>query len=86
MTMGCTENGEIELFLSGNVKEADMEKTFIPVTKYLVQFLNPGWGWEPFEKSVEDKEAAKKIQRKARNETGCRTRIVAFKTNKYVED
>ena len=86
MTMGCTENGEIELFLSGNVKEADMEKTFIPVTKHLVQFLNPGWGWESFEESVEDKEAAKKIQRKARNETGCKTRIVAFETNKYVED
>ena len=84
--MELVENGEIELFLSGNVKEADMEKTFIPVTKYLVQFLNPGWGWEPFEKSVEDKEAAKKIQRKARNETGCRTRIVAFETNKYVEE
>ena len=84
--MELVENGEIELFLSGNVKEADMEKTFIPVTKYLVQFLNPGWGWEPFEKSVEDKEAAKKIQRKARNETGCRTRIVAFETNKYMED
>ena len=63
-----------------------MEKTFIPVTKYLVQFLNPGWGWESFEESVEDKEAAKKIQRKARNETGCKTRIVAFETNKYVED
>ena len=63
-----------------------MEKTFIPVTKYLVQFLNPGWGWESFEESVEDKEAAKKIQRKARNETGCRTRIVAFETNKYMED
>ena len=63
-----------------------MEKTFIPVTKYLVQFLNPGWGWESFEESVEDKEDAKKIQRKARNETGCRTRIVAFETNKYMED
>ena len=84
--MELVENGEIELFLSGNVKEANMEKTFIPVTKYLVQFLNPGWGWESFEESVEDKEAAKKIQRKARNETGCRTRIVAFETNKYVED
>ena len=84
--MELVENGEIELFLSGNVKEADMEKTFIPVTKYLVQFLNLGWGWEPFEESVEDKEAAKKIQRKARNETGCRTRIVAFETNKYMED
>ena len=59
-----------------------MEKTIVPVTKYLVQFLNPGWGWEPFEKSVEDKEAAKKIQRKARNETGCRTRIITFETNK----
>ena len=67
-------------------KEADMEKTFIPVTKYLVQFLNLGWGWESFEESVEDKEAAKKIQRKARNETGCRTRIVAFETNKYAEE
>ena len=84
--MELVENGETELFLSGNVKEADMEKTFIPVTKYLVQFLNPGWGWEPFEEPVEDEEAAKKIQRKARNETGCRTRIVAFETNKYVED
>ena len=84
--MELTENGEIELFLSGNVEEADMEKTFIPVTKYLVQFLNLGWGWEPFEESVEDKEAAKKIQRKARNETGCRRRIVAFETNKYVEE
>ena len=84
--MELIENGETELFLSGNVKEADMKKTFIPVTKYLVQFLNPGWGWEPFEKSVEDKEAAKKIQRKARNETGYRTRIVAFETNKYVEE
>ena len=63
-----------------------MEKTSIPVTKYLVQFLNPGWGWESFEEPVEDKEAAKKIQRKARNETGCRTRIVAFETNKYMED
>ena len=84
--MELVENGEIELFLSGNVKEANMEKTFVPVTKYLVQFLNPGWGWESFEESVEDKEAAKKIQRKARNETGCRTRIVAFETNKYVED
>ena len=84
--MELVENGETELFLSGNVKEADMEKTFIPVTKYLVQFLNLGWGWEPFGESVEDKEAAKKIQRKARNETGCRTRIVAFETNKYVED
>ena len=84
--MELVENGETELFLSGNVKEADMEKTFIPVTKYLVQFLNPGWGWESFEESVEDKEAAKKIQRKARNETGCRTRIVAFETNKYMED
>ena len=79
-------NGEIELFLFGNVKEADMEKTFIPVTKYLVQFLNLGWGWEPFGESVEDKEAAKKIQRKARNETGCRTRIVAFTTYKNVEE
>ena len=49
--MELVENGEIELFLSGNVKEADMEKTFIPVTKYLVQFLNLGWGWEPFEES-----------------------------------
>ena len=84
--MELVENGETELFLSGNVKEADMEKTFIPVTKYLVQFLNLGWGWEPFEEPVEDKEAAKKIQRKARNETGYRTRIVAFETNKYVED
>ena len=84
--MELVENGEIELFLSGNVKEANMEKTFIPVTKYLVQFLNLGWGWEPFGESVEDKEAAKKIQRKARNETGCRTRIVAFETNKYMED
>ena len=84
--MELVENGEIELFLFGNVKEANMEKTFIPVTKYLVQFLNLGWGWEPFEESVEDKEAAKKIQRKARNETGCRTRIVAFETNKYMED
>ena len=84
--MELVENGEIELFLSGNVKEADMEKTFIPVTKYLVQFLNLGWGWESFEEPVEDKEAAKKIQRKARNETGYRTRIVAFETNKYMED
>ena len=84
--MELVENGETELFLSGNVKEANMEKTFVPVTKYLVQFLNLGWGWEPFGESVEDKEAAKKIQRKARNETGCRTRIVAFETNKYVED
>ena len=84
--MELVENGETELFLSGNVKEADMEKTFIPVTKYLVQFLNLGWGWEPFEESVEDKEAAKKIQRKARNETGCRTRIVAFTTYKNMED
>ena len=67
-------------------KEANMEKTFVPVTKYLVQFLNLGWGWEPFGESVEDKEAAKKIQRKARNETGCRTRIVAFETNTYMED
>ena len=84
--MELVGNGETELFLSGNVKEADMEKTFIPVTKYLVQFLNPGWGWESFEESVEDKEAAKKIQRKARNETGCRTRIVVFETNKYTEE
>lgn len=84
--MELVENGEIELFLSGNVKEVNMEKTFIPVTKYLVQFLNLGWGWEPFEEPVEDKEAAKKIQRKARNETGYRTRIVAFETNKYMED
>ena len=84
--MELVENGETESFLSGNVKEANMEKTFIPVTKYLVQFLNLGWGWEPFEEPVEDKEAAKKIQRKARNETGYRTRIVAFETNKYVED
>ena len=84
--MELVENGEIELFLFGNVKEADMEKTFIPVTKYLVQFLNPGWGWESFEEPVEDKEAAKKIQRKARNETGCRMRIVAFETNKNVEE
>ena len=67
-------------------KEADMEKTFIPVTKYLVQFLNLSWGWEPFEEPVEDKGAAKKIQRKARNVTGCRTRIVTFETNKYVEE
>ena len=84
--MELVENGETESFLSGNVKEANMEKTFIPVTKYLVQFLNLGWGWEPFEEPVEDKEVAKKIQRKARNETGYRTRIVAFETNKYVED
>ena len=84
--MELVENGEIELFLSGNIKEANMEKTFVPVTKYLVQLLNLGWGWEPFGESVEDKEAAKKIQRKARNETGCRTRIVAFETNKYVEE
>ena len=84
--MELVENGEIELFLSGNVKEADMEKMFIPVTKYLVHFLNLGWGWESFEEPVEDKEAAKKIQRKARNETGYRTRIVAFETNKYMED
>ena len=84
--MELVENGEIELFLSGNVKEADMEKTFVPVTKYLVQFFNLGWGWEPFGESVEDKEAAKKIQRKARNETGYRTRIVAFETYKNVEE
>ena len=84
--MELVENGETELFLSGNVKEADMEKTFIPVTKYLVQFLNLGWGWESFEEPVEDKEAAKKIQRKARNESGCRTRIVAFETYKNMED
>ena len=63
-----------------------MEKTIVPVTKYLVQFLNLSWGWEPFGESVEDKEAAKKIQRKARNETGYRTRIVAFETNKYMEE
>ena len=63
-----------------------MEKTIVPVTKYLVQFLNLGWGWETFGESVEDKEAAKKIQRKARNETGCRTRIVAFETYKNVEE
>ena len=63
-----------------------MKKTFIPVTKHLVQFLNPGWGWESFEESVEDKEAAKKSQREARNETGCRTRSVAFTTYKNVED
>ena len=63
-----------------------MEKTFIPGTKYLVQFLNPGWGRETFEEAGEDKEAAKKIQRKARNETGRRTRIVAFETNKYMEE
>lgn len=61
-------------------------KKTVPVTKYVVQCLNPGGGWFPYEKSVEDKEAAKKIQRKARNETGCRTRIVAFETNKYMED
>ena len=84
--MELVENGETELFLSGNVKEANMEKTFVPVTKYLVQFLNLGWGWEPFGESVEDKEAAKKIQRKARNETGCKTRIVAFTTYKNVEE
>ena len=48
--------------------------------------MNPGGGWFPYEKSVEEKEAAKKIQRKARNETGYRTRIVTFETNKYVED
>ena len=84
--MELVENGEIELFLSGNAKEANMEKTFVPVTKYLVQFLNLGWGWEPFGESVEDKEAAKKIQRKARNETGYRTRIVAFTTYKNVEE
>ena len=84
--MELVENGEIELFLSGNVKEANMEKTFVPVTKYLVQFLNLGWGWEPFGESVEDKEAVKKIQRKARNETGYRTRIVAFTTYKNVEE
>ena len=63
-----------------------MEKTFIPVTKYLVQFLNPGWGWESFEESVEDKEAAKKIQRKARNDSGFRTMIVVFETHKNVEE
>ena len=84
--MELVENGETELFLSGNVKEVNMEKTFIPVTKSLVQFLNLSWGWEPFEQSAEDKEAAKKIQRKARNETGYRTRIVAFEANKYVEE
>ena len=84
--MELVENGETELFLSGNAEEANMEKTFIPVTKYLVQFLNLGWGWEPFEEPVEDKEAAKKIQRKARNETGYRTRIVAFTTYKNMED
>ena len=78
--MGMVYNGY------NKIKEANMEKTFIPVTKYLVQFLNLGWGWEPFGESVEDKEAAKKIQRKARNETGCRTRIVAFTTYKNVED
>ena len=64
-------------------------KKTVPVTKYVVQCLNPGGGWFPwfpYAKSVEDKEAAKKIQRKARNETGCRTRIVAFETNKYMED
>ena len=61
-------------------------KKTVPVTKYFVQCLNPGGGWSPYEKSVEDKEAAKKIQCKARNETGCRTRIVAFETNKYMED
>ena len=61
-------------------------KKTVLVTKYLVQFLNLGWGWEQFEEPVEDKEAAKKIQRKARNETGYRTRIVAFETNKYMED
>ena len=63
-----------------------MEKTFVPVTKYLFQFLNLGWGWEPFGDAVEDKEAAKKIQRKVRNETGCITRIVTFETYKNVED
>ena len=84
--MELIENGEIKLFLSGNVKEKKKKKTFIPVTKYLVQFLNLGWGWEPFEEPVENKEAAKKIQRKARNETGCRTRIVAFETYKNVEE
>lgn len=61
-------------------------KKTVLVTKYVVQCLNPGGGWFPYEKSVEDKEVAKKIQRKARNETGYRTRIVAFETNKYVEE
>ena len=84
--MELVENGETELFLSENVKEANMEKTFVPVTKYLVQFLNLGWCWAPFGESVEDKEAAKKIQRQARNETGYRTRIVTFDTNKYTEE
>ena len=84
--MQPVDNGKTKIFLSATVKEKKKKKTFIPVTKYLVQFLNLGWGWEPFGESVEDKEAAKKIQRKARNETGCRTRIVAFETNKYVEE
>ena len=61
-------------------------KKTAPVTKYVVQCLNPGGGWFPYEKSVEDKEFAKKIQRKTRNETGYRTRIAAFETNKYVEE
>ena len=81
--MGMVYNGY------NKTKEANMEytpKKTVPVTKYVVQCLNPGGGWFPYEKSVEDKEAAKKIQRKARNETGYRTRIVAFETNKYVEE
>ena len=61
-------------------------KKTVLVTKYVVQCLNPGGGWFSYEKSVEDKEDAKKIQRKARNETGHRTRIVAFETNKYMEE
>ena len=28
-------------------------KNTVPVTKYVVQCLNPGGGWFPYEKSVE---------------------------------
>ena len=35
-------------------------KKTVPVVKYIVECLNAGGGWFPYEKSVEDKEAAKK--------------------------
>ena len=59
-------------------------KKLVQVTKYAVQTYD-AFMWRNYTKSFDTLEEAKKVQRKARNETGCRTRIFPFVTNKWAE-
>lgn len=56
------------------------DKGLISQTRYCVQVYT-GFKWENEGKSTTDYKEAKRIQRKARSMTGCKTRIFVFETN-----